>query len=186
MNIFAIGACYETFSDQEPCGTSQVVSQHQHYCSQALQISLITLAAYLRNAFIYLRLVSQISESKIAFAKPLMLKAWSSCWTTLGLTARLAQSIGLQVKDAARTPEDNSNTFSYELRRRTWYSIYVFDRLLALQLGRPPAIYEGDFNVGLPSRLDDTAMSDAVHTSSQAGNEGSLAGDYFIAVIQFS
>ena|ERR1700722_11386933 len=115
-----------------------------------------------------------------------MLRYGLSCWTTLGLAVRLAQSIGLHVKDAARTPEDNSNMFSYELRRRTWYSIYVLDRLLALQLGRPPAIYEGDFNVGLPSRLDDTAMSDAVHTSSQAGNEGPLAGDYFIAVIQFS
>jgi hypothetical protein len=84
----------------------------------------------------------------------------------LGLAARLAQSIGLHVKDAARTPEDNSNTFSYELRRRTWYSIFVLDRLLALQLGRPPAIYEGDFNVGLPSRLDDTALSDTVRSSS--------------------
>jgi hypothetical protein len=39
VNIFAIGACYETFSDQEPGGASQVVSQHQHYFDQALQIS---------------------------------------------------------------------------------------------------------------------------------------------------
>jgi Fungal specific transcription factor domain len=126
------------------------------------------------------------SVSQKLLAKSLMLKAWSSCWTTLGLAVRLAQSIGLHVEDAARTPEGNSNTFGYELRRQTWYSIYVLDRLLALQLGRPPAIYEGDFSVGLPSRLDETAMSDAVHTSSQAGNEGSLAGNYFIAMIQFS
>jgi Fungal specific transcription factor domain len=130
--------------------------------------------------------LSDRSVSQKLLARSLMLKAWSSCWTTLGLAVRVAQSIGLHVEDAARTPEGNSNTFSYELRRRTWYSIYVLDRLLALQLGRPPAIYEGDFSVGLPSRLDDTAMSDVVHTSSQASNEGPLAGDYFIAMIQFS
>lgn len=74
-----------------------------------------------------------------------------------------------------------------ELYRRTWHSLYVLDRLLSLQLGRPSAIRNRDFNVNLPSRFDDAEFdlaSDRIPDSPSSNQPKS--GDYFIAVIRFS
>ena len=90
------------------------------------------------------------------------------------------------MEDPVDTSTDRTSVIRHEMRRRTWYSIYVLDRLLALQLGRPPAIHEGDFNVRLPSRQDDEYLfRDNAETSKSAANEH-LIGDYFIHVIRFS
>lgn len=69
------------------------------------------------------------------------------------------------------------------MRRRLWYSLYVLDRLLALQLGRPPAIRDDDMVVPLPSRDYDPEAT----TENQNGFElDLLEGNYFLAVIEFS
>lgn len=76
----------------------------------------------------------------------------------------------------------------HDHRRRTWYSMYVLDRLLALQLGRPTAIHEAEFNVKLPS-VDDqspfTSPYDGDSDASGALGHGYLMA-YFLEVIQFS
>ena len=64
----------------------------------------------------------------------------------------MGQSIGLHVDAAYKEESGNPKLIDHELRRRTWYSMFVLDRLLALQLGRPTAIHETDFAVMLPSR----------------------------------
>ena len=64
----------------------------------------------------------------------------------------MGQSIGLHVDAAYKEEAGNPKLIDHELRRRTWYSMFVLDRLLALQLGRPTAIHETDFAVMLPSR----------------------------------
>ena len=64
----------------------------------------------------------------------------------------MGQSIGLHVDAAYKEDVGNPKLIDHELRRRTWYSMFVLDRLLALQLGRPTAIHETDFAVMLPSR----------------------------------
>lgn len=66
--------------------------------------------------------------------------------------------------------------------------MYVLDRLLALQLGRPMSIHEADFQVELPSTTDDSPFSPS--TSDIASQDshrvhGNMM-DYFIAVIRFS
>lgn len=72
------------------------------------------------------------------------------------------------------------------MRRRAWYSIYVLDRLLALQLGRPVAIHDEDYNRLLPARLADTSINiDTASFQPVAATEPSL-DDYFLAVIKFS
>ena len=105
------------------------------------------------------------------------------CWTTLGIAIRLAQSIGLHIESQS---EGNTGEIEQEFRRRTWHSLYVLDRLLSLQLGRPAAIRNRDCEVELPSRLDDGEFDiprDSV--PKDAGAEAEPC-DYFIAVIRFS
>lgn len=67
-----------------------------------------------------------------------------------------------------------------------WYSIYVLDRLLSLQLGRPPAVHDGDFSVNHPSRLEDAVFSDQTDTPDQGDPDRPMVGDYFLAMIHFS
>lgn len=73
---------------------------------------------------------------------------------------------------------------SREAGRRVWYSIFVLDRLLALQLGRPPSISDDDFNVKHPSRQSDDDLTDPkCHNNT---HQQGWVGDYFIAMIKFS
>ena len=101
------------------------------------------------------------------------------CWNTLGFAIRMGQSIGLHV-ESAPVASDRPHW------RRTWYAMYVLDRLLALQLGRPMAIHEFDFQVELPAANDQSPFV----PSGESGVPGPVAHDhmmdYFIEVIRFS
>lgn len=110
-----------------------------------------------------------------------------SCWITLGQTVRLAQSIGLHVEqDGAKAAGgDAQSEVAIERRRRVWSCIYCLDRLLSLQLGRPPAIHEDYCNVPRPSRLGDSDI-DWDSDRLPANFTGPSAGDYHIALISFS
>lgn len=66
------------------------------------------------------------------------------------------------------------------------YSLYVLDRLLSLQLGRPSAIRNRDFNVKLPSRFDDGVFELESDKIPEGSPTDPKSGDYFIAVIKFS
>ncbi|KAH8803655.1 fungal-specific transcription factor domain-containing protein [Xylogone sp. PMI_703] len=108
------------------------------------------------------------------------------CWNTLGLAIRVAQSIGLHVEDSLKQPLTGLTPREQETERRTWYSMYVLDRLLALQLGRPVAIHEEGYCVNLPSEtLETMCLFDG-------GTERSLLDGkpsplhYFTSVIKFS
>lgn len=102
----------------------------------------------------------------------------------------MAQSIGLHVDT---TPLKVGLAISLdtecELRRRTWYSMYVLDRLLALQLGRPMAIRQADFHVTLPSRSShglcySSETADAFEVDGTKSQPSEM--DYFLHVINFS
>lgn len=99
----------------------------------------------------------------------------------------MAQSIGLHVDT---TPPKRELSVSLdkecELRRRTWYSMYVLDRLLALQLGRPMAIRQADFHVPLPSRASDDLFSSSEILDTDDTLSGPSTMDYFLHVIHFS
>lgn len=114
----------------------------------------------------------------------------NSCWNTLGFAIRMGQSIGLHVENPSsmRGP-DVSYATERELRRRTWYSMYVLDRLLALQLGRPMAIHKEDFNIVAPSRSEKLSFHTTREADSSETEDPTLRAsmmDYFIHVIQFS
>lgn len=97
------------------------------------------------------------------------------------MAVRVAQSIGLHVEEDQRAFQE-TDIATQETRRRVWYCIYVLDRLLALQLGRPPAISDEGFNIRLPSRVPDEGAQDGQSPSSQ----DAWVGSYFIVMINFS
>ncbi|KIX08046.1 uncharacterized protein Z518_02701 [Rhinocladiella mackenziei CBS 650.93] len=178
LTIFAIGACYEKMADQENASSSKRLShQHQRYFDQAVALS-----------------QKYDSKHTVGHVQALLAQCFyllatchtDRCWTTLGMAVRIAQSIGLHVDEGHRKLPENER--SSETRRRVWFSLYVLDRLLALQLGRPPAIHDDGFNLRLPSRMSDFAISDDSHaTVDQYPAHGdALVGHYFIAMIQFS
>ena len=105
-----------------------------------------------------------------------------SCWNILGQAVRLAQSLGLHVETR---PSRHRSQTELEKRRRIWYSIYVLDRLLSLQLGRPPAIHDDDCHVELPSRHADCDI-DWSGDWTPTDCDTPSTGDYFLAVIAFS
>ncbi|KAB8221889.1 fungal-specific transcription factor domain-containing protein [Aspergillus novoparasiticus] len=111
------------------------------------------------------------------------------CWNTLGLAIRMGHSIGLHVENSPSCPFSQETWIKDRSHwRRTWYSLYVLDRLLALQLGRPMAIHEADFHVDLPSTTDDAPFSlggDDIVSQERNRVCGHMM-DYFIAVIDFS
>lgn len=97
---------------------------------------------------------------------------------------RIAQSIGLHVEQGNSTTTGRKKLL-VERRRRVWSCIYVLDRLVSLQLGRPPAIHEDYCNVPLPSRLGDSDI-DWDGDDLPRAFDGPSTGDYHIALISFS
>ncbi|KAK3344183.1 fungal-specific transcription factor domain-containing protein [Lasiosphaeria hispida] len=78
----------------------------------------------------------------------------SAAWSWLGNAVRAAQDIGLY-SESGPWP-----VIEGEMRRRTWWTIYILDRSLALELGRPPLIDDADCDVSLPAGVDDHFIHD--------------------------
>ena len=108
------------------------------------------------------------------------------CWTTLGLAIRIAQSVGLHVERDDRKPLEGKAAVKTEIGRRIWYSLYVLDRLLSLQLGRPPAIHDDDCPLSLPSRAEYTGIDWEAEDSDPVVFDSPSTGDYFLSVIALS
>jgi hypothetical protein len=117
----------------------------------------------------------------------LLLAQWTDrCWLTLGLAIRIAQSIGLHIEREKLQNHPSPSQVALEMQRRTWHSLYVLDRLLSVQLGRPSAIRNHDCTVSLPSRLDDAEFDVCRDNIPQSQKDKPQTGDYFIAVIKLS
>ncbi|KAH9033208.1 hypothetical protein EDB83DRAFT_2319081 [Lactarius deliciosus] len=74
-----------------------------------------------------------------------------SCWTMIGVGLRLLQDVGRhrkRVYNKADLAED-------EQWRRTFWVLVILDRLMSASLGRPCAIQEEDFDVDMPTEIDD-------------------------------
>ena len=78
----------------------------------------------------------------------------SAAWNWLGSAVRVAQDIGLH-SESGPWP-----VIEGEMRRRTWWTIYILDRSLALELGRPSMIDDSDCDVSLPAGVDDHFIHD--------------------------
>lgn len=105
---------------------------------------------------------------------------------TLGLAVRISQSIGLHVETTSPILLEGQASLIAETRRRVWYSIYVLDRLVSLQLGRPPAVHDDTSYVRLPSRLDDADIDWEGDSPQLLEPNDPTTGDYFLSVISLS
>ncbi|KAF8866970.1 hypothetical protein BDZ45DRAFT_700501 [Acephala macrosclerotiorum] len=79
----------------------------------------------------------------------------SAAWTWLAAAVRISQDIGLH-NETGPWP-----VIEGEMRRRVWWGIYVWDRHMSLELGRPLLIEDADCDVSLPAAIDDHYIHDA-------------------------
>ncbi|KAK9451055.1 fungal-specific transcription factor domain-containing protein [Limtongia smithiae] len=79
------------------------------------------------------------------------LNCTSAAWTWFSAAVRKAQDLGLH-----REPRTSQITsvIDTELRRRVWWAIYAWDRILAAELGRPYVIADDDCDVMFPAPAD--------------------------------
>ena len=73
----------------------------------------------------------------------------SAAWTTLGTAVRIGQDLELYIETGPWPVIEG------EMRRRTWWAIYILDRIMASELGHPPLIHDSDCDVSLPAGVDD-------------------------------
>lgn len=73
----------------------------------------------------------------------------SAAWTWLSAAMRISQDIGLHFEMGPYPVIEG------EMRRRVWWGIYTWDRLLSLEFGRPLLIEDTDCDVALPAPVDD-------------------------------
>ncbi|KAA8651576.1 hypothetical protein EYZ11_010530 [Aspergillus tanneri] len=78
----------------------------------------------------------------------------SASWVWIGSAVRVAQEIGLHVESGPWPAIEG------EMRRRVWWGMYAWDRLLALEMGKPVLINDQDCDVDLPCVVDEQYISD--------------------------
>ncbi|OTA57940.1 hypothetical protein K449DRAFT_407630 [Hypoxylon sp. EC38] len=78
----------------------------------------------------------------------LNLKSAASSW--LGTAVRSAQDLDLHLEVVGV-----HSRVEADMRRRVWWAIYILDRTLSMELGRPFMIDDGDCDVALPEPFDD-------------------------------
>lgn len=78
----------------------------------------------------------------------------SAAWSFLGNAVRVGQDLGLYL-DTETWP-----VVEGEMRRRTWWAIYILDRVTATEMGHPFLIDDADCSVALPAAVDDQYIED--------------------------
>ncbi|KAJ5161969.1 hypothetical protein N7492_007361 [Penicillium capsulatum] len=73
----------------------------------------------------------------------------SASWVWIGSAVRVAQEIGLHI--AAPQP----SSVDTEMRKRLWWCLYLWDRLLALEMGKPVLINEKDCSTEFPGQVEE-------------------------------
>ncbi|GAP83875.2 putative fungal specific transcription factor domain-containing protein [Rosellinia necatrix] len=76
----------------------------------------------------------------------------SAAWKWLGKAIRCAQDLELHLE--VRIP----SRVESDMRRRVWWALYIFDRTLSLEIGRPFMVDDTDCDVTLPEPYDDHLM----------------------------
>ncbi|KAJ6550162.1 fungal-specific transcription factor domain-containing protein [Mycena capillaripes] len=71
-------------------------------------------------------------------------------WTLVGIGIRMAQEVG-----AHRRQNTQRHTVETELWRRAFWVLVAYDRLVSCTLGRPCAMQYDDFDIDLPTEVDD-------------------------------
>lgn len=78
----------------------------------------------------------------------------SAAWSSLGNAVRIGQDLDLYTESGPWPVIEG------EMRRRTWWAIYILDRALASEAGRPHLIDDDDCDISLPAGVDDQYIRD--------------------------
>ena len=177
LTIYAVGSCYECFSGADIDTLAREDRLHHRLFDQA---------SAMLNRKEPRRHVDFVATTLVRCFYLLATSQTDRCWTALGVAVRTSQAIGLHMESPSSLKTRQMPEELLDRRRRTWYSVYVLDRLLALQLGRPPAIHDSFCNSALPIPPQEyKATSDSVDYSYEGeGPDG--VEDYFTAMIMFS
>lgn len=73
----------------------------------------------------------------------------SAAWKWLGKAIRCAQDLDLHLEVRMRSRVEA------DMRRRVWWAVYIMDRTLSLEIGRPFMIDDAECDVALPEPYDD-------------------------------
>ncbi|KAJ5994892.1 hypothetical protein N7481_001869 [Penicillium waksmanii] len=79
----------------------------------------------------------------------------SASWVWIGSAVRVAQEIGLHIESGPWTAVES------EMRKRLWWGLYTWDRLLALEMGKPVLINDQDCDIDLPCPVDDRYITES-------------------------
>lgn len=99
--------------------------------------------------------------TSIFFAE-INLKSIARRWLAIGVC--ISQEIGLH------TEFGSWSTIELEIRRRIWWGVYIWDRQISLEYGRPPFIKETDSDVSLPTAVEDHQIYEAGILLTSNGN----------------
>ncbi|KAL4871317.1 hypothetical protein BDV12DRAFT_33872 [Aspergillus spectabilis] len=78
----------------------------------------------------------------------------SASWVWNGSAVRVAQEIGLHLESGPWPAVEG------EMRKRVWWGMYTWDRILALEMGKPVLINDDDCDIGLPCPVDEQFISE--------------------------
>ncbi|KOS21892.1 putative transcriptional regulatory protein [Escovopsis weberi] len=78
----------------------------------------------------------------------------SAAWSWLGKTVRVAQDLGLYIESETWPVVEG------EMRHRTWWTIYIIDRVLSTEMGHASLIQDAHCSVPLPAAVDDQYICD--------------------------
>lgn len=88
----------------------------------------------------------------------------ASAWSIIGIVSRKALLLGLSRKISE---EKSLSAADIELRHRLFWSIYVFDRMMAVSLGYSVALVDDNVDVSLPSlTIDEFASTEKPYFAS--------------------
>ncbi|KAJ5780034.1 hypothetical protein N7457_005194 [Penicillium paradoxum] len=78
----------------------------------------------------------------------------SASWVWIGSAVRVAQEIGLHIESGPWPAVEA------EMRKRVWWGLYAWDRLLALEMGKPVLINDQDCDIDLPCPVDEQYITE--------------------------
>ncbi|KAJ5491081.1 hypothetical protein N7539_002648 [Penicillium diatomitis] len=92
----------------------------------------------------------------------------SASWVWIGSAVRVAQEIGLHIESGPWSDVE------CEMRKRIWWGLYTYDRLLALEMGKPVVINDQDCDIDLPFSGDDQPLASGNGLDQQSPTQSPL------------
>ncbi|KAF7898999.1 uncharacterized protein EAF01_008212 [Botrytis porri] len=146
LMVFAMGERYTTGEEVlEACGTNLDVEALQQRMLKEVQAHLFDVIDI--GGIESVQICVLLSSFYMYNGRPNLALA------ILGAGIRSSQAIGLH-KESLWGPLTETVK---EVRRRTWWALYVYDRFSSITYGRPLSINDSDCDVRMPGNLDDAS-----------------------------